>query len=65
MKCSANELAGGIAGVMLSIIYMEICQRLGLEVNGAAVGQDFVVWPVLDGCAQVCPTVTSIVSFFQ
>jgi hypothetical protein len=44
---------------------MEICQRLGLEVNGAAVGQEFVVWPVLDGCAQVCPTVTSIVSFSQ
>jgi regulator of sirC expression with transglutaminase-like and TPR domain len=44
---------GSGTGVMLSIIYMEICQRLGLEVNGAAVGQDFVVWPVLDGCAQM------------
>ncbi|WP_423797083.1 transglutaminase family protein, partial [Mycobacterium tuberculosis] len=30
---------------MISIIYMEICRRLGVNIVGARVGEDFLIWP--------------------
>ncbi|KAL6215853.1 hypothetical protein ACLB2K_015280 [Fragaria x ananassa] len=34
----------GIA-IMLSIIYIEVCQRLSLTIVGSRVGEEFLIWP--------------------
>ncbi|KAL2902106.1 hypothetical protein RDABS01_027188 [Bienertia sinuspersici] len=31
--------------ILLSIIYIEVCQRLGLTMLGSRVGEDFLIWP--------------------
>lgn len=34
-----------IAAILLSIIYIEVCWRLGLTIVGSRVGEDFLIWP--------------------
>ncbi|MBA0689500.1 hypothetical protein Goari_007226, partial [Gossypium aridum] len=34
-----------IAAILLSIIYIEVCRRLGLTIVGSRVGEDFLIWP--------------------
>ncbi|XP_071722729.1 uncharacterized protein [Rutidosis leptorrhynchoides] len=31
--------------ILLSVIYIEVCQRLGLTIVGSRVGEDFLIWP--------------------
>ncbi|KAL6001753.1 hypothetical protein ACLOJK_041731 [Asimina triloba] len=31
--------------IMLSVIYIEICKRLGIKILGSRIGEDFVIWP--------------------
>ncbi|MBA0819095.1 hypothetical protein Gohar_019523, partial [Gossypium harknessii] len=31
--------------ILLSIIYIEVCRRLGLTIVGSRVGEDFLIWP--------------------
>ncbi|KAL8144426.1 hypothetical protein V2J09_017458 [Rumex salicifolius] len=33
------------SAILLSIIYIEVCQRLGLTIFGSRVGEDFLIWP--------------------
>jgi len=33
------------SGILLSIIYIEVCRRLGVTIVGARVGEDFLIWP--------------------
>ncbi|XP_057525250.1 uncharacterized protein LOC130804719 isoform X1 [Amaranthus tricolor] len=33
------------SAILLSIIYIEVCQRLGLTMLGSRVGEDFLIWP--------------------
>ncbi|XP_072984244.1 uncharacterized protein [Typha latifolia] len=33
------------SAIMLSIIYIEICRRLGVTIVGSPVGEDFLIWP--------------------
>ncbi|GAB4857990.1 hypothetical protein Ancab_015894 [Ancistrocladus abbreviatus] len=34
------------SAILLSIIYMEVCRRLGLTIVGSRVGEDFLIWPL-------------------
>lgn len=34
-----------LTAILLSIIYIEICQRLNLTMVGSRVGEEFVIWP--------------------
>lgn len=47
-KCSYlhGVLSSGYgSAILLSIIYTEVCQRLGLTMLGSRVGEDFLIWP--------------------
>ncbi|KAL4570402.1 hypothetical protein LXL04_026054 [Taraxacum kok-saghyz] len=33
------------SAILLSVIYIEICQRLNLTIVGSRVGEDFLIWP--------------------
>ncbi|GMH26679.1 hypothetical protein Nepgr_028522 [Nepenthes gracilis] len=47
-KCSYlhGVLSSGYgSAILLSIIYMEVCRRLGLTIVGSRVGEDFLIWP--------------------
>uniref|UniRef100_A0A6N2K5F4 Protein SirB1 N-terminal domain-containing protein n=1 Tax=Salix viminalis TaxID=40686 RepID=A0A6N2K5F4_SALVM len=33
------------SAILLSIIYIEVCRRLGLTIVGSRVGEDFLIWP--------------------
>ncbi|KAL3743803.1 hypothetical protein ACJRO7_018984 [Eucalyptus globulus] len=33
------------SATLLSIIYIEVCRRLGLTIVGSRVGEDFLIWP--------------------
>ncbi|KAK8639929.1 hypothetical protein V6N13_138295 [Hibiscus sabdariffa] len=33
------------SAILVSIIYIEVCRRLGLTIVGSRVGEDFVIWP--------------------
>ncbi|KAM7251815.1 hypothetical protein ACFE04_023698 [Oxalis oulophora] len=33
------------SAILLSVIYIEVCQRLGLTIVGSRVGEDFLIWP--------------------
>lgn len=33
------------SAIILSIIYIEICRRLGVSIMGSRVGEDFLIWP--------------------
>ncbi|KAK3200223.1 hypothetical protein Dsin_023638 [Dipteronia sinensis] len=33
------------SAILLSIIYIEVCRRLGLNIVGSRVGEDFLIWP--------------------
>jgi len=34
-----------LTAILLSIIYIEVCRRLGLTIVGSRVGEDFLIWP--------------------
>ena len=34
-----------LARIMLIIIYIEVCRRLGVTIVGARVGEYFFIWP--------------------
>ncbi|XP_051119678.1 uncharacterized protein LOC127243618 isoform X2 [Andrographis paniculata] len=41
-----SALSSGCAsGILLSVIYIEVCQRLNLVIVGSRVGEDFLIWP--------------------
>ncbi|KAH9616414.1 hypothetical protein KSS87_009121 [Heliosperma pusillum] len=47
-KCSYlhGVLNSGVgSAILLSIIYIEVCRRLGLVMVGSRVGEDFLIWP--------------------
>ncbi|XP_057766712.1 uncharacterized protein LOC130987107 isoform X2 [Salvia miltiorrhiza] len=47
-KCSYLHSAlssGGASAILLSVIYIEVCQRLNLTIVGSRVGEDFLIWP--------------------
>ncbi|WOL06360.1 hypothetical protein Cni_G15092 [Canna indica] len=33
------------SAILFSIIYVEVCQRLGVTIVGSRVGEDFLIWP--------------------
>ncbi|KAK4796895.1 hypothetical protein SAY86_029221 [Trapa natans] len=33
------------SAILISVIYIEVCRRLGLTIMGARVGEDFLIWP--------------------
>ncbi|XP_057965150.1 uncharacterized protein LOC131155774 isoform X2 [Malania oleifera] len=33
------------SAILLSIIYIEVCRRLGVTIVGSRVGEDFLIWP--------------------
>ncbi|XP_043715448.1 uncharacterized protein LOC122663859 [Telopea speciosissima] len=33
------------SAILLSIIYIEVCQRLGINIVGSRVGEEFLIWP--------------------
>ncbi|XP_044467268.1 uncharacterized protein LOC123197167 isoform X2 [Mangifera indica] len=37
--------SGRGSAILLSIIYIEVCRRLGLTIVGSRVGEDFLIWP--------------------
>ncbi|KAL9230720.1 hypothetical protein vseg_006035 [Gypsophila vaccaria] len=50
-KCSYlhGVLNSGIgSSILLSIIYIEVCRRLGLTMVGSRVGEDFLIWPQME-----------------
>lgn len=47
-KCSYmhSVLSSGCgSAIMLSIIYIEVCRRLNLNIVGSRVGEEFLIWP--------------------
>lgn len=47
---------------MISIIYIEVCRRLGVSIVGSRVGEDFLIWPQTENPA-VCYFPTVVFSF--
>ncbi|KAH9325594.1 hypothetical protein KI387_005772, partial [Taxus chinensis] len=41
------------SAIMLSIIYIEVCRRLGVTIVGAGVGEDFLIWPQTDNTEEL------------
>ncbi|ONK79916.1 uncharacterized protein A4U43_C01F11780 [Asparagus officinalis] len=37
--------SGRSNAIMFSIIYIEVCRRLGVSIVGSRVGEDFLIWP--------------------
>ncbi|CAH9137751.1 unnamed protein product [Cuscuta epithymum] len=37
--------SGFCSAIMLSVIYIEVCQRLNLKIVGSRVGEGFIIWP--------------------
>ncbi|THG23094.1 hypothetical protein TEA_013173 [Camellia sinensis var. sinensis] len=37
--------SGCSSAILLSVIYIEVCQRLNLTIVGSRVGEDFLIWP--------------------
>ncbi|KAK4771075.1 hypothetical protein SAY87_031607 [Trapa incisa] len=33
------------SAILISVIYIEVCRRLGLTIVGSRVGEDFLIWP--------------------
>lgn len=34
-----------MAAILISVIYVEVCRRLGVTIVGSRVGEDFLIWP--------------------
>ncbi|XP_042440400.1 uncharacterized protein LOC122025633 isoform X1 [Zingiber officinale] len=39
--------------IMFSVIYVEVCQRLGVAIVGSPVGEDFLIWPQSGNSAEL------------
>ncbi|XP_042480112.1 uncharacterized protein LOC122061022 [Macadamia integrifolia] len=37
--------SGGGSAIFLGIVYIEVCQRLGVNIVGSRVGEEFFIWP--------------------
>eukprot|EP00268_Persea_americana_P020033 TRINITY_DN2031_c0_g1_i1.p1 TRINITY_DN2031_c0_g1~~TRINITY_DN2031_c0_g1_i1.p1 ORF type:complete len:448 (-),score=75.19 TRINITY_DN2031_c0_g1_i1:646-1989(-) len=37
--------SGNGSAIMLSVIYIEVCRRLGITIIGSRVGEEFLIWP--------------------
>ncbi|XP_058110842.1 uncharacterized protein LOC131253724 isoform X2 [Magnolia sinica] len=37
--------SGCASAIMLNIVYIEVCRRLGITIVGSRVGEDFLIWP--------------------
>ncbi|GLT73906.1 hypothetical protein SLA2020_457360 [Shorea laevis] len=37
--------SGHGSAILLSVIYIEVCRRLGVTIVGSRVGEDFLIWP--------------------
>ncbi|KAF2614001.1 hypothetical protein F2Q70_00013144 [Brassica cretica] len=48
----------------LSVIYIEVCQRLGVPILGAKVGEEFLVWPKTENPEELFEVATSGKSLF-
>lgn len=48
--------SGRGSAVMLSIIYIEVCRRLGISIVGSRVGEDFLIWPQTDDLEELFKT---------
>jgi hypothetical protein len=49
MYSGLNKLRYFHSGLLLSIIYMEICKRLGVTIRGAEIGDDeLFMWPLVE-----------------
>eukprot|EP00252_Welwitschia_mirabilis_P014799 TRINITY_DN327_c0_g1_i11.p1 TRINITY_DN327_c0_g1~~TRINITY_DN327_c0_g1_i11.p1 ORF type:complete len:284 (-),score=47.68 TRINITY_DN327_c0_g1_i11:1041-1892(-) len=46
--------------ILLSLIYIEVCQRLGVAIVGAGVGEDFLIWPQTENTEVCCHLLFSI-----
>lgn len=42
---STDNVVALLTAILLSIIYIEVCRRLGLTIVGSRVGEDFLIWP--------------------
>lgn len=40
-----NETCFILTAIILSIIYIEICRRIGVTILGSRFGEDFLIWP--------------------
>ncbi|KAG5389531.1 hypothetical protein IGI04_031072 [Brassica rapa subsp. trilocularis] len=49
---------------LFSIIYIEVCQRLGVPIVGAKVGEEFLVWPETENPEELFEVATSGKSLF-
>ncbi|XP_042388840.1 uncharacterized protein LOC121980727 isoform X2 [Zingiber officinale] len=41
------------SNIMFSVIYVEVCQRLGVNIVGSKVGEDFLIWPQSGNSAEL------------
>lgn len=41
------------SAIMLSIIYIEICCKLGVSIVGSRVGEDFLIWPQTENLEEI------------
>ncbi|OVA13094.1 hypothetical protein BVC80_977g9 [Macleaya cordata] len=37
--------SGHSSAILLSVIYIEVCRRIGVTIVGSRVGEDFLIWP--------------------
>ncbi|XP_013622155.1 PREDICTED: uncharacterized protein LOC106328287 isoform X1 [Brassica oleracea var. oleracea] len=49
---------------LFSVIYIEVCQRLGVPILGAKVGEEFLVWPKTENPEELFEVATSGKSLF-
>ncbi|WZZ09195.1 hypothetical protein YC2023_095116 [Brassica napus] len=49
---------------LFSVIYIEVCQRLGVPIVGAKVGEEFLVWPETENPEELFEVATSGKSLF-
>lgn len=53
-----------VAAFLFSVIYIEVCQRLGLPIVGARVGEEFLIWPKTENPEELFEVATSGKSLF-
>lgn len=58
----ADNTIAFLTAILLSIIYIEVCRRLGLTIVGSRVGEDFLIWPQTGNpeVLQFCKLITII-----
>ncbi|XAR69204.1 hypothetical protein NMG60_11000706 [Bertholletia excelsa] len=41
------------SGILLSVIYIEVCRRLNLTIVGSRVGEEFLIWPQMENLEEL------------